>query len=119
MRPGAARLAHLANSARRIPEPLLTDLAALIPLLDVGLIGDDISLALIDVAFCDSRPDDAVDFASAMRARLQRYVRAPDIADAARREHRERIAWWKMALSRATELAKWPAIVLTSRPPGG
>ncbi|WP_024506587.1 hypothetical protein [Bradyrhizobium sp. ARR65] len=41
--PGAARLAHLARTAKRIPEPVLADLAALIAQLDhVQLVGFDV-----------------------------------------------------------------------------
>ena len=54
--PGASRLARLAKTAKRIPEPALADLTALVVQLDdVQLAGDDIALHLIDVGFCDAR----------------------------------------------------------------
>jgi hypothetical protein len=111
--PGAARLARLAKMAARIPDPLIDDLAALIELLDVPLVGDDLMLAVIDVAFCDARPGDATDFAAAYRSRLQRYVRCREVADAARAENSRRIAWWRCAIGKMLELRKWPAITLT------
>ena len=111
--PGAARLARLARTAKRIPEPVLADLTALITQLgDTQLVGDDISLHLIDVAFCDTRYADAVEFVSALRTRLQRYNREPRVAINARGDFRDRVAWWRMALGRAAELCRWPGIVL-------
>jgi hypothetical protein len=83
---------------------------------DVQLVGNDIAIHLIEVGFCDARYADAAEFASALRSRLRRYVRSPDVAEAAREDFRRRIGWWKMALGRAFELRKWPAIVLTERP---
>jgi hypothetical protein len=85
--PGAARVARLARTAARIPEPLLDDLATLITQLDdVQLVGGDIALHLIEVGFCNARYTDAIDFASVLRSRLQRYVRLPEMAEAAREE---------------------------------
>jgi hypothetical protein len=111
--PGAARLARLAKTARRIPEPLLADLTALVVQLDdVQLVGDDIGLHLIDVGYCDARCANAVDFVSALKARLERYVDNPRTANAARDDFRERVAWWRIALGRAAEVCRWPAIVL-------
>ena len=110
---GAARVARLAKTAARIPEPLLYDLATLITQLDdVQLVGNDMAIHLIEVGFCEARYADAVEFASALRSRLRRYVRSPQMAEAAREEFRERVGWWRMALGRAFELRKWPAIVL-------
>jgi len=112
--PGASRLARLAKTAKRIPEPALADLTALVVQLDdVQLAGDDIALHLIDVGFCDARYADAVEFVSALRTRLQRYVREPRVASDARGSFKERVAWWRMALGRAAELCRWPAVVLT------
>jgi len=112
--PGAAGVARLARTAARIPEPLLDDLATLITELDdVALVGNDLALHLVDVAYCGVRVGDAVDFASALRARLRRYLRNPKVADAAREDFRERVGWWKMALGRAFELRRWPPVVLT------
>jgi hypothetical protein len=111
--PGAGRLARLARTAKRVPETLLTDLTALIAQLDdVPLVGADIALSLIDVAFCDVKYSDALAFAVALRTRLQEYVRDSRVADNARSDFRDRVAWWKMALGRAAELCRWPAIVL-------
>jgi hypothetical protein len=111
--PGAARLRRLAKSARRIPGPVLDDLAALVMQVDdVQLVGNDIGLHLIDVGYCDARFVDAVHFVSALKGRLQRYIDNPRAANAARAEFKERTAWWRMALSRAAELCRWPAIVL-------
>jgi hypothetical protein len=115
--PGAARVARLAKSARSIPGPLLDDLATLIAQLDdVQLVGNDMAIHLIEVGFCEARYADAVEFASALRSRLRRYVRLPEVAEAAREDFRERIGWWKMVLGRACELRKWPAVVLTEKP---
>jgi hypothetical protein len=112
--PGAARVARLARTARRIPASLLDDLAALvIQLDDTELVGGDIAIHLVEIGYCNARYHDAIDFASALRTRLQRYVRNPEVAIAARAEFRERVAWWRMALGRASELCRWPAIVLT------
>jgi hypothetical protein len=111
--PGAARLERLARTAKRIPEPVLDDLAALVlQLNDPQLAGDDIALHLIDVAFCDARYADAVEFVSALRARLARYVREPRVASDARGDFRDRVVWWRLALARAADLCKWPAVVL-------
>jgi len=88
-------------------------LATLITQLDeAALVGSDLALHLVEVAYCDARYADALDFASALRSRLRRYVRSPQMAEAAREEFRERVGWWRMALGRAFELRKWPAIVL-------
>src|SRR6516165_7026397 len=99
--PGAARVARLAKTAARIPEPLLYDLATLITQLDdVQLVGNDIAIHLIEVGFCDARYADAVEFASALKSRLRRYVRLQEVAEAARAEFRERVAWWRMRWAR-------------------
>jgi hypothetical protein len=111
--PGAGRLARLAKTAKRIPDQLIAELEALIEKLDdVPLVGNDIACALIDVSRCEARYADAVEFATALKARLQRYVDNPIAAKDARGSFRERVAWWRMALSRAGELCRWPAIVL-------
>jgi hypothetical protein len=111
--PGAARLARLAQTAKRIPEPLLEHLAELIVRLDdVQLIGNGIFLNLIEVSHCDARYTDATAFASALAERLQRYLDKPLAADSAREVFRERTAWWRMALSRAGDLSRWPALVV-------
>jgi hypothetical protein len=78
----------------------------------VQLVGDDIAISLIEVGFCDLRFADAVEFAAALRTRLQRYIREPRVANNERRVLKERISWWSMALGRAAELCRWPAIVL-------
>jgi hypothetical protein len=96
--PGAAHVARLARTVKRIPDPLLADLEALIEQLDdVQLVGNDIAIHLIEVGFFDARYTDAVEFASALRTRLQRYIRLPEVAEAARQEFRERIGRWRMA----------------------
>jgi hypothetical protein len=111
--PGTTRLARLARTAKGIPEPLLADLTTLILQLDdVQLVGNDIALHLIEVGFCDAKYANAADFASALRIRLQDYVRDPRVASNARGDFKDRVAWWRMALGRAAELCRWPAIVL-------
>jgi hypothetical protein len=111
--PGAARLARLAKTVRRIPEPVLDDLAALITQLnDAQLVGDDIAVHLIEVGYCDAKYSDATEFTCALRTRLQRYIREPRVANNERGDLKERISWWRMALGRAAELCRWPAIVL-------
>ena len=65
---------------------------------DVQLVGNDIAIHLIEVGFCDARYADAVEFASALKSRLRRYVRLPEVAEAAREDFRKRIGWWRMAL---------------------
>src|SRR5690348_11841283 len=77
--PYASRLVRLAKTAKRIPETLMDDLAGLIVQLDdVALVGNDISVALLDVGYCDTRYPDAVAFASALKMRLTDYVENPD-----------------------------------------
>jgi hypothetical protein len=111
--PGAARLASLAKSSRFIDHGLLAHLAELIERLDdVQLTGDDIAIHLIEVGYCGARCASATAFASALAARLQRYIDNPIAASDARGDLRERIAWWSMAVSRAAKLSKWPALVL-------
>jgi hypothetical protein len=111
--PGAGRLARLVRTAKYIPDPLLEDLAELILQLDdVQLVGDDLFLNLVDVGYCDQRYADATEFASALKAWLRRYVGNPLAASDARGDFNERVAWWRMALSRAGELCRWPAVVL-------
>ena len=79
---------------------MLDDLAALvIQLDDTELVGGDIAIHLVEVAYCDVRYADAIDFASALRARLRRYVRSREVAEAAREEFRERVGWWRLAQS--------------------
>ena len=118
--PGAGRLARLARTARRIPAALLDDLATLIVQLDdVQLVGDDIAIALIDVGYCDEKYTDATEFASALRTRLQRYLRHPCVADNARGVLKEHIRWWGFTLSRASALCRWPAIVLSEHASNG
>src|SRR6516165_9924591 len=54
--PYAGRVARLARTAKRIPAPLLDDLATLITQLDdVQLVGNDLTIHLIEVGFCDAR----------------------------------------------------------------
>ena len=85
----------------------MDDLAALvIQLDDTELVGGDIAIHLIEIG--NARYHDAIDFASALRLRLRRYIRSPQVAEAAREDFRKRIGWWKMALGRA-----FPAVVLT------
>jgi hypothetical protein len=111
--PYASRVARIARTAACIPEPLINDLAELILQLDdTELVGNDLALHLVDVAYCGVRVGDAIDFATALRTRLRRYVRLPEVAEAAREDFRSRIGWWKAALGRAFETRKWPAIVL-------
>ena len=99
---------------KRIPGTLLDDVTALIAQLDdIELVGSDIALHLIDTAYCDARYTCATGFVSALeKRRLQNYVDDPRAASAARSEFRERVGWWRMALGRAAELCRWPAIVL-------
>jgi hypothetical protein len=97
--PYASRVARLAKTAKRIPAPLLDDLATLITQLDdVELVGNDVALHVVEVAYCDARYADAVEFVSALRSRLRRYVRSPQVAEAAREDFRKRIGWWRTAL---------------------
>ena len=110
--PGAARITRLAKTAKRIPEPIMDDLTALVVQLDVQLVRDDIALHLIEVGFCNARYSSTVDFVSALRTRLHRYVREPRLASNTRTAFKERHAWWRMAQGRAAELSRWPAIVL-------
>lgn len=111
--PGARRLVHRSKTARRIPEPLLADLTALIVQLDdVQLIGSDIALELIDIACCETRHADAAAFARTLKQHLRRDIDRPLAAKAARAEFAARVAWWRMALDRAAELCRWPAIAL-------
>jgi len=71
---------------------LLDDLAALvIQLDDTELVGGDIAIHLVEIGYCNARYRDAIDFASALRARLRRYVRLPEVAEAAREEFKERV----------------------------
>jgi hypothetical protein len=96
--PGAARLARLARTAKRIPGTLVADLEGLVAQLDdVRLVGNDMFIHLVEVGYCDARYAGAVHFASALKTRLQRYVRNPEVAVSARAEFGERIAWWRMA----------------------
>ena len=83
----------------------------MIQLLDTELVGGDIAIHLIEIGYCNARYHDAIDFASALRLRLRRYIRSAQVAEAAREDFKKRIGWWKMALGRAFELRKWPAIV--------
>jgi len=75
---------------------------------DTELVGGDIAIHLVEIGYCNARYHDAIDFASALRSLLRRYVRLPEVAEAAREDFRKRIGWWKMALGRA-----FPAVVLT------
>jgi hypothetical protein len=98
--PYASRIARLAKTASRIPESLIDDLAELIlQLADTELVGNDLALHLVEVAYCDVRIGDAVDFAVALRSRLRRYIRNPEAAVAVREDFRRRIGWWRMAQS--------------------
>jgi hypothetical protein len=111
--PGAARVSRLARTAKRIPASVLSDLEVLIlQISDTELIGADLALAIIDIAYCDARIGDATDFAAAFRSRLQRYVRYPEFALATREELMKRVAWWRCAVGRALEIRTWPAIAL-------
>jgi hypothetical protein len=99
--PGAARVAKLAKTAKRIPASVLNDLEILIlQINDTELVGADLALSVIGVAYCDERYADAIDFASAFRSRLQRFVRYPEFAAATRAELMERVASWRTALGR-------------------
>jgi len=74
--------------------------------------GSDIAIHLIEVGFCDLIFANATGFASALRTRLQDYVRDPRVASNARSYFKERVTWWSMALGRAAALCRWPAIML-------
>jgi hypothetical protein len=112
--PGALRLARLAKTARRIPSPLLADLEELILQVDdPQFVGDDVAIHILDVGFCDARCADATEFATALKTRLQRYLDNPLAAKNARGSLKERVAWWRFALSRAGALCQWPTTVLT------
>jgi hypothetical protein len=88
-------------------------LATLITQLDdVQLVGNDMAIHLIEVGFCDARYADAVEFAFALRSRLRRYNRNPEVAVAVRAEFRERVAWWRI-VGRALELRQRQAVVMT------
>jgi hypothetical protein len=65
---------------------------------DTELVGGDIAIHLVEIGYCNARYHDAIDFASVLRSRLRRYVRSPDVAEAARAEFRERVGFWRMAL---------------------
>ena len=67
---------------------------------DTELVGGDTSIHLVEIGYCDARYHDATDFASALRSRLLRYIRNPEVAVAARAELVERAGWWRMALDR-------------------
>jgi hypothetical protein len=111
--PGARKLERLAKTAGRIPDPLLDEVASLIlELNDTALVGNDISFHLLDAAFCEARYADATQFVSQLKRRLERYIDDPVEERAMRQHYKERIAWWRMALGRASELSRWPAIVL-------
>ena len=65
------------------------------------LVGADIAVHLIDVGYCDARYADVVEFATALKMRLRRYVDEPRVANAARAEFKERVrgsAWRWAAL---------------------
>jgi hypothetical protein len=79
---------------------------------DTELVGDDIAISLIEVAFCDLRFADATDFTCALRTRLQRYIRELRVVNDEQGVLKKRIPWWRMALGRAAELCRWLAIVL-------
>jgi hypothetical protein len=96
--PYASRVARLAKTAKRIPAPLLDDLETLIAQLDVQLVGNDMAIHLIEVAHCDARYADATELASALRSRLRRYARLPEVAASAREDFKKRIGWWRLAL---------------------
>jgi len=111
--PGARVLARLAQTAKRIPEPLLARLTALVLQIDdAQFIGNDIAVHLFEVSHCDARCVDATVFVSALGDRLQRYIDNPIAANNARAVFSERVAWWRTALSCAGELCRWPAVVL-------
>ena len=108
--PGAARLAR---TAKFIPGALIDEVATLILRInDVQLIGNDLSAHLFDVGYCSSKYVDAAQFAAALRRRLETYLDAEE-ARYARLHFQERVAWFRMAISRAGKLSKWPALVLT------
>jgi len=112
--PGARVLVRLAQTARRIPEPLLARLtASVVEIDDPQFIGNDIAVHLFEVSHCDARYANAMAFVSALEKRLRCYIDNPVAASAARGDLQERAAWWRMALNRASELSRWPAIVLT------
>ena len=58
---------------------------------DTELVGGEIAIYLVEIGYCNARYRDAIDFASALRARLRRYVRLPEVAEAAREEFKERV----------------------------
>lgn len=82
---------------------------------DVQLVGDDVAAHIFEISHCDARCINATAFAIALGKRLQHYLDNPVTADGARAELRERVAWWRIALSRAGDLARWPALVLNNR----
>jgi hypothetical protein len=108
--PYAGRVARLVRTAKHIPAPLISDLEALIPQLDVELVGNDLSIAIVEVAFCDEKVGDATDLAAAMRSRLRRYLKHPEVAASAREFLKERVGWWVMALGRAFQVKRWPPL---------
>lgn len=111
--PGASRLAR---SAKHIPDALLARLTDLVMEIDdAEFVGNDISVHLFDVGYSDTKYAGAIHFVSALERRLRHYLDNDIAAESARCVLRERAAWWKMALSRAGELCKWPAIVLTEK----
>lgn len=113
--PGARVLVRLAQTAKRIPEPLAARLTALvIQIDDPQFIGNDIACSLFDASHCSAKCANATAFASALEKRLQRYIDNPVAANNARSDLQERAAWWRMALSKAGELSRWPALVLTN-----
>jgi hypothetical protein len=111
--PGALRLARLARTAKKIPEPLLADIEELVLQVDdPQFVGDDVAVHILDIGFCDARCANATEFATALKTRLQRYASDPRVASNARCILKERVSWWRMALSRAGGLCRWPTIVL-------
>ncbi len=72
----------------------MADVTALITQLDdVQLIGDDISIHLIESGYCDARYVDACAFVSALKKRLQHYIDEPAAASATRAEFKTHVEW--------------------------
>lgn len=69
--PGAARLARLARTAKRLPDALLARLTELVEQIDdAQFIGNDIAVHLFEVSHCDAKYADATHLANACSAIL-------------------------------------------------
>jgi hypothetical protein len=88
---------------------MINELATLILQLDdPEFVAADIVVAVTDIAYCDRRYADAIEFASDLRTRLQHYIRSPQAAASARLVLLEQCAWWRMALGTAFARCRWP-----------